>query len=224
MNSDKLIKIGAIAGIVFSVFAMLVSDMHTASDLVLTLFQNTDNQAVLPSGVEFPYWVTGVAASPILVVSIFLFGLGFIGAWKKTGNRMAQISAVAAFIYAAIEVFAGIADIQYARAVELLQITGDLSGLAFPGLLRGISALIIGITGGLIMTSCIAIYLHQSKNRIGKIGALLAIISIFIGILVKTSALWFLPYEMMVAFLLLMGLKSVGIVLISGALYQQAVS
>ena len=224
MNSNALMKAGAVAGIFLSIFAVLISDMHTISDLILTLIQNGDNQVILPNGIEFPYWVTGVAASPILVTSIFLFGIGFIGAWKKTGERMAIISAVVAFIYATTHIFAALADIQYAKAVEILQVSGDLSGLAFPGMLRGVSALIIGITGGFIMTSCMAIYFHRSKNSIGKAGALLALVAIFIGIFVKTLALWFLPYEMMVAFLLLMCLKSVGITFMSGALYQQAVA
>ena len=224
MNANKLMKIGAVAGIFLFIFAVLISDMHTVSDLVLTLIQNSDNQVVMPNGIEFPYWVTGVAASPVLVKSIFLFGVGFIGAWKKTGERMALISAVVAFIYATTHIFAALADIQYAKAVEILQVSGDLSGLAFPGMLRGVSALIIGITGGFIMTSCMAIYFHRSKNSIGKAGALLSITAIFIGIFVKTLALWFLPYEMMVAFLLLMCLKSVGITFMSGALYQQAVA
>ncbi len=222
MDSNKLIKTGAFSGVVFSIFAMLVSDMHTIPDLLLTFIQNDGKQAALPQGIDFPFWVTGAAVSPILVVSIFLFGLGFWGAWKKTGERMAQISAIVAFIYSFAEIAAAFADIQYAKAIQALQVTGDINVLASPGLLRGISALIIGITGGLIMLSCMAIYFHRSKNQIGKTGALVAITSIFIGIIVKTLALWFLPYEMMVAFLLLMGLKSVGLIFISGALYQQA--
>lgn len=65
MTSKKLLKVGAMAGIIFSIFAVLVSDMHTIPDSVLTLAQRNGNSIVVPDGIEFPYWVTVVAASPI---------------------------------------------------------------------------------------------------------------------------------------------------------------
>jgi len=99
MSSNKLMKVGAVAGIILSIFSILVSDMHTVPDLILRLAQGSANKIIIPRGLEFPYWVTGIAAGPILVVSIYLFGLGFIGAWKKTGEKTAQISGIVALIY-----------------------------------------------------------------------------------------------------------------------------
>ena len=204
-----------------AVFSMLVSDMHTIPDLILALPENTAQGATLPAGIEFPYLITGLLAGPIMVIAISLFGAGFIGAWQITREKLAFFSGIAAFGYGAAAIFAAFADIHYAAAVAALQANGDLNLLTIPGTVRGISALLMGVIGGLVMTICMGLYFRKRGHRTGFVGAALALTAIIAGILVKTLALWFLPYYMMGAFLILMGIKSVGITLMSLALYQQ---
>lgn len=110
------------------------------------------------------------------------------------------------------------------KLVNLLQHTGDLNLLTSPGWLRGISTLLLDIIGGIILTACMVVYFHRTKNQLGKTGASLAIFAVAFGILAKTMTLWVFPRELMTTFLLLMGLKGLGTVLISGALYEQAIS
>jgi hypothetical protein len=224
LTSNRLIRVGAVAGVFFAICSTLVSDMHTVADLVLDVAKNSGAAMKLMRGLEFPFWMTGVVAGPVVAVSAFLFGLGFIGARQRGRDTMATLSAAAAFVYCAAEIFAAVADVHYARAIEGLQIVGDMGRLNGPGTLRGISALAVGVIGGIVMTFFIAMHFQARRIRIGKVGALLALASVLTGILVKTLSLWLWPYELMAAFLVLMGLKSVGIALISGALYQEAPS
>lgn len=222
MTSEKMMKAGAIAGIIIAIVAVLLSDMHSVPDLVITLAQGRGNVIVLPEGFTFPYWLAGAVGEPILIISIFVFGLGFIGAWRKIGEKTAKTAGIIAFIYGAERIFEAIATVKYAIDVESVRATGDLTSLIFPGMLKGMSALITGITGGIILASLIAIYFSRTGIKLGKIGGLLVIITVATGILVKTLSLWIWPYGMTAAFLLLMCTKSMGIAFMSIALYQQA--
>ena len=209
---------------ILAIVSVLVSDMHAVPDLVLTLAQNSANRVILPEGFAFPYWLAGVVGEPILVLSIFAFALGLVGAWRKTGERSAKIASIVAFIYAAERVFWAIADVQYARAVEALLTTGDMTSLTLPGMLKGIIALVDGITAGIILALFLTIYFSRTKTRLGEVGGMLVLIAVSAGIVVKTASLWVWPYQLITAFLLSMVAKSVGIALMSSALYQQATS
>ncbi|MBO3842869.1 MAG: hypothetical protein FGF48_10735, partial [Candidatus Brockarchaeota archaeon] len=90
--------------------------------------------------------------------------------------------------------------------------------------LKGISVLIAGIIGGIVLASFIALYFSRTGVKMGKIGGLLVVITVAVGIPVKALATWILPYVLTGAFLLLMVLKSLGLVFVIIALYQQAVS
>ncbi len=222
MTSAKLMKAGAIAGIVLAVVAVLVSDMHSVPDLVITVAQRRGNMITLPEGLAFPYWVAGAIGEPVLIVSIVIFGLGFLAAWRQTGERAAKAAAIVAFVYAAERIFWMAATLNYAVAVGTVQATSDLSSLALPGMLKGIAALIAGITAGIVMASFLMVYFSRTGIALGKTGGLLVVLAVPVGIVVKTLTLWVWPYEMTVIFMLSMGAKSVGIALMSIALYQQA--
>lgn len=211
--------IGAAAGVVLAIFSVIVEDMHTVVDLILALGGET---LILPEGFAFPFQVTGLVVNPILAIAGIVFGLGLIGAWRKTGERTAQWAGLAAILYGVAQGVAAVADIRYARALEALQAGMAVSVLAGPGLWRGISALLLGLTGGLILSALLLIYFRRTENTLGKTGAVIVLITVAIGIVVKTLSLWLYPAALMTVFLLVMALKSVGLVFISGALYQQA--
>ncbi|MEM2940934.1 MAG: hypothetical protein QW304_05235 [Thermoproteota archaeon] len=90
MTPVKWMKIGAVACGIMAVAALFVSDMHGAQDLVIILAQAKGSVFVLPEGSAFPYWLAGVVGEPVLITAIYIFGLGFIGAWKKTGEKTAK--------------------------------------------------------------------------------------------------------------------------------------
>lgn len=222
MTPVKWMKTGAIACGIMAIAAVIVSDMHATQDLVIVLAQAKGSVFLLPEGSAFPYWLAGLVGEPILITAIYIFGLGFIGAWKKTGEKTAKKAGVLAFIYGTARIFSAIAAALYAMAVESVQVTGDLTKLVFPGMLKGVSVLIAGIIGGIIFASFIALYFSRTGVKLGKIGGMIVVIAVAMGIPVKTLATWILPYVLTGAFLLLMAVKSVGLVFVIIALYQQA--
>lgn len=222
MTSEKLMKAGAIAGVIIAVVAVLSADMHSVPDLVITLAQGRGNVIVLPEGFAFPYWLAGVVGEPILIISIFIFGLGFIGAWRKTGEKTAKTAGIIAFIYSAERIFFAIATVKYAIGVESVRATGDLTSLVFPGMLKAISGLPAGVLA-VILASFVSIYFSRMGIKLGKIGGLLLAITVAMGMGIQVAlSLWIWPYGMTAAFLLLMCTHSVGIAFMSIALYQQA--
>ncbi len=222
MTSEKLMKAGAMAGAIIAVVGTFVGDMHSVPDLVITLAQGRGNVIVLPEGFAFPYWLAGTVGEPILIISIFIFGLGFIGAWRKTGEKTAKIAGIIAFIYSAERIFLAIATVKYAIGVESVRATGDLTSLVFPGMLKGISALVAGVLA-VILASFVSIYFSRMGIKLGKIGGLLLAITVAMGMGIQVAlSLWIWPYGMTAAFLLLMCTHSVGIAFMSIALYQQA--
>lgn len=223
MTPEKLMKAGALAGVTIAIVGQLVPDLHTVPDLVITLAQSGGNVIVLPEGIAFPYWLAGVVGEPILIVSFLLVGLGFIGAWRKTREKTARIAGIVALIFSAERIFWAIADVSYATAVESVQATGDMTGLVFPGMLKGIAALFGGIIA-VILASFIFVYFSRMGIKLGKVGGLLDVTAVATGIAAKTLTLWIWPHELTAVFVLLMVTKNVGIVFWSGALFQQAAS
>lgn len=222
MSPEKLMKAGAISGVVLAVVSVLVSDMHAVPDLIITLAQGKGNTISLPEGFAFPYQLAGAVGEPILIMSILLFGLGFFGAWKKTGRKSAKTASVIAFFYAITRIFEAIITLNYATAVESARTTGDLNILELPGMLLGIGAAFTGITGGIVLASCIAVYFSHVGIKLGKIGGLIVVTAVATGMVTKTLSLWVWPYALTAAFVILMCAKSVGIAFISNSLYRQA--
>lgn len=223
-TQQKRIKIAALAGVFFSVISLLISDLHTVADFLITRVQGGSILTALPSGLEFLFYFTGCIASPILAVSLIVFGAGFLALYKQNAQHIAFICAVLIFISAVTALFSGFADLRYALAVSSAYAIGATSISIDAGVLRGISALIEGLIAGLALPITLYVFFKRGGNRIGKAGTAITLFGVLIGIAAKYLALWVMPVLMLALFLILMAIKSVGFILISAGLFMQSAS
>lgn len=223
-TQQKRIKNAALSGVIFSVISLFISDLHTVADFLISRVQGDSVLSALPAGLEYLFYFTGCIASPILAVSLIVFGVGFLALYKQNAQNIALVCAVLIFISAASALFSGFADLRYALAVSSAYAAGTTSISINAGILRGISALIEGLIAGLALPITLYVFFKRGGNRIGKTGTVITLFGVILGIAVKSLALWVMPVLMLALFLLLMAIKSVGFILISAGLFIQSAS
>jgi hypothetical protein len=214
MNARTLMRNGALGCLTLAVFAQLTADLHGFVAVLGTL-PHFDSRAIVAT----VYTIIGLAAEPILILSILLLALGFLGAWRETGIRWARRASIAAFAYLVTRVFWAWADLNFAFALR--QNPGP-EKMTLPGALLGIAALAAGITAGIGLASMMLAYFRQSGSVLGFRACILVIVCMVVGMLTKTLSMWYAPITLTVAFLLCMGGKSVGLGIVAHVLFEQS--
>ncbi|MGD0338340.1 MAG: hypothetical protein ABSB78_06095 [Bacteroidota bacterium] len=208
MTLNNKLKIGALGCIVLSVFAQFVADFHG----LVSMYQNTIS---IPPNI---YLIIGFVGEPILIFSILMISIGFWGAWEKYNIKLARTLSITFVIYSLERCFWAFADINF--ALTLQKYGASHENIQFAGMLLGISALVAGITAGIVISSQMALFFYKLKNRLGFNACILIISSMIIGIFSKIMTMYTLPLILTVVFLLSMGGKSIGLGLVGISLYQ----
>lgn len=221
MQPLQRIRLGAAGGFALAAFSLVVSDLHAIGDLLLTNLAGGPATA-FPLGFSAMYRITAFVGWPLVAIAGALLALGFFSIGRQDGRRSSLVAGGAAGVYAVTSVWAASADARYAAALDLLSVSGDWQVLTAAAWHRGLSAMVIGLVGGIVMTASAALMFRSFSRRTGSAGAVLALAAIGAGIAVKFLAGTVYPVPLTAAFLLLMGLKSVGLCLIGTALLQIA--
>jgi hypothetical protein len=215
-------RAAAVAGLAMAIVSLLVSALHSMPDVAITLARNGAITSFPPTMLSFPYWVAGTVGDPIVIVTAAVVGIGLLAAARRTGQRTARSAAYGAFCYAGVRAVWAITTILYASALGNLTPGSNLSDLASLALLKGLAGAAVGITGGLVMASFLLLYFARTKVYVGKTGALLIMMSVPFAMLSKASSGFLWTYVMAALSLILMAVKSIGIGMMSVALWQQA--
>jgi len=208
MTSNTKLQIGAVGCITLGVFAQFVSDFHG----LVSMYQNTTS---IPTNI---YLIIGFVGEPILIFSILMICIGFWGAWKKYEIKLARTLSIAFLIYSLERCFWAFSDINFALTMQKYNVSHEDVQIA--GMLLGISALLAGITAGIVISSQMALFFHRLKNRLGFNACILIITSMIIGILSKIATMYTLPMILTIVFLISMGGKSIGLGLVGISMYQ----
>lgn len=208
MTINNKLKIGAIGCIILGVFAQFVADFHG----LVSMYQNTIS---IPPNI---YLIIGFVGEPILIFSILMVSIGFRGIWKKYKIKLARVLSISFIIYSLERCFWAFSDINFAFTQQ--KYSASYENVQFSGMLLGISALIAGITAGIIISSQMALFFYKLKNRLGFNASILIITSMIIGIFFKIMAMYTFPMILTIVFLISMGAKSIGLCLIGISLYQ----
>jgi hypothetical protein len=228
MSPVGRIKVGAVAWGILSFFAVALPVLHAIPDLV---FRLADPRTTLSPAVMkacwFSFLTAGVLFEPIMVCCIVLFALSFLQIHAITNRRIALVSAILLFVYAAGRAFWGWADVNIALAV--LGREGTLlwsaASVAEAPLLKGLAA----AGNGLVATAvavCLMIYFRRTETggcaSPGCLGTLIILSTVVPSVVVKIATLWYMPEFFTGVFLLLMTIKSIGIELTALAVYAQS--
>ena len=216
---DILQKDGWIFGVLAAIVSVLVSDMHTVSDLIIQGAIAQD--ALIPLEICFPYQVSGYIGQPLLGVFVIGFGLTWYLLFVKNKKKLVWFASITLIIWGITGFVAAIADILYADAIVSFINDFDSSVLIIPGYIRGISALVIGLLGGVVFTTLALIHFGQNKNNLGITGSVIMIISVIIGIPLKAFSSSHNPALLMGVFLGMMVCKSIGLSLIAIAVGRE---
>jgi hypothetical protein len=208
MTFNNKLKIGAVGCTALGIFAQFVADFHG----LVSMYQNTIS---IPPNI---YLIIGLVGEPILIFSIVMISIGFWGAWEKYEIKLARTLSITFVIYSLERCFWAFSDINFALTLQKYSASHEDVQLA--GMLLGISALIAGITAGIVISSQMALFFYRLKNRLGFNACILIITSMIIGILSKIATMYTLPMILTIVFLISMGGKSIGLGLIGISLYQ----
>ncbi len=181
------------------------------------------NDTMIPIEVCFPYKVSGYIGNPILGIFIIVLGLTFYLLFRKNNNKTTLFASISLIMWGFTGFIAAIGDSLYANAVLKFINGADISVLIVPGYVRGLSALIIGILGGIVFSILTLVNFKKNNNYLGVAGAVIMIISVIIGIIVKTYSIYQNQWLLMGIFLVMMIFKSIGLTLISIAIRKELI-
>jgi len=159
-NINKKIVIGLFAGLIATLFSVLISDMHTVADIII--FASNGSYHFM----QLPIYITGFIAGPIVVVSLNFFGIGFRNCWKKDQSKISKLISVVIFVYAFTQLLLCFADIHYANTIATHSNTTAMDLLIVAGTLRGFAALLVGVIGGIVLIPLFMIYFRRKNNFI----------------------------------------------------------
>jgi len=217
-----MLLIGTIGAFILSVGATLVSDMHGIGDWFISSFQkmNVPLNPTKPFGA--PYSVAGYLGEPLLILSIILFTIGFYGAWLKYHKTIALVIVIVGALYVLERVFWGYVTINFSHAINSLPVIEDYQVLKNAGFLKGLGALFGGIIGGFLFSTLITIFFFLINNTYGKIGSLIVIISMLVGMPVKILFMNNVSFTLVSIFLLSMVIKNIGIIFMGLGLFAES--
>jgi|GEM_PF-765999 len=220
--ANKMLLIGTIGAFILAVSATLVSDMHGIGDWFISSFQkaNVPLNPTKPFGA--PYLAAGYLGEPLLILSIILFTIGFYGAWLKYHKTIALLVVIVGALYVLERVFWAYVTINFSHAIGSSPVIGDYQVLKNAGFLKGLGALFGGIIGGFLFSTLITIFFFLINNTYGKIGSLIVVISMLVGMPVKILFMNNVSFSFVSIFLLSMVIKNIGIIFMGLGLFTES--
>ncbi len=220
--ANKMLLIGTIGAFILAVSATLVSDMHGIGDWFISSFQkaNVPLNPTKPFGA--PYLAAGYLGEPLLILSIILFTIGFYGAWLKYHKTIALLVVIVGVLYVLERVFWAYVTINFSHAIGSSPVIGDYQVLKNAGFLKGLGALFGGIIGGFLFSTLITIFFFLINNTYGKIGSLIVVISMLVGMPVKILFMNNVSFSFVSIFLLSMAIKNIGIIFMGLGLFTES--
>jgi len=222
LMANKMLLIGTIGAFILAVGATLVSDMHGIGDWFVSSFQkvNVPLNPAKPFGA--PYLAAGYLGEPLLILSIILFTIGFYGAWLKYHKTIALVIVIVGVLYVLERIFWAYVTINFSNAINSLSVIGDYQSLKNAGFLKGLGALFGGIIGGFLFSTLITIFFFLINNTYGKIGSLIVLISMLVGMPVKILFMNNVSFSFVSIFLLSMVIKNIGIIFMGLGLFTES--
>ncbi len=115
-------------------------------------------------------------------------------------------------LYLLERIFWSYVTINFSRAIQAWPEIQDYSVLTTAGLWKGIGALLGGIVGGFTFSTLITVFFFSIDNTYGKIGGLIVIVSMLIGMPVKILFMSNVSFPVLAVFITSMVVKNFGIV------------
>lgn len=220
--ANKMLLIGTIGAFILAVGATLVSDMHGIGDWFISSFQKVNVPLNPTKSFGAPYLAVGYLGEPLLILSIILFTIGFYGAWLKYHKTIALVIVIVGVLYVLERVFWAYVTINFSHAINSLPVIGDYQVLKNAGFLKGLGALFGGIIGGFLFSTLITIFFFLINNTYGKIGSLIVVISMLVGMPVKILFMNNVSFKLVSIFLLSMVIKNIGIIFMGLGLFAES--
>jgi len=219
---DRLLFIGAIGAFFLAVGATFVSDMHGIGDWFVSSMQIRGLPLSPAQIYSAPYSLAGYIGEPLLMISIALFTTGFYGSWLKYHKVISLLVVAVGVLYLLERVFWSYVTINFSRAIQAWPVIQDYSVLTTPGLWKGIGALLGGIIGGLAFSTLITVFFFSIDNIYGKIGGLVVIITMLIGMPAKILFMNNVSFPIVAVFITSMIVKNFGIVFMGVGLLTES--
>jgi hypothetical protein len=213
MLENRLMLIGAMGAFFLAIAATLVSDMHGIGDWFVSSKQIRGLPLSPAQIYSAPYSITGFIGEPLLMISIAMFTAGFYGSWLKYHRVISLWVVGVGVLYILERIFWSYVTINFSRAIQAFPEIQDYSVLTTAGLWKGIGALLGGIVGGFAFSTLITVFFFSIDNTYGKIGGLVVIISMLIGMPVKILFMSNVSFPVLAVFITSMVVKNFGIVL-----------
>jgi hypothetical protein len=222
MLADKMLLIGTIGAFVLAVGATLVSDMHGIGDWFVSLFQKANVPLKPTKTFGAPYLAAGYLGEPLLILSIILFSIGFYGAWLKYHRTLALVIVIVGALYVFERIFWAYVTINFSHTINSLPVIEDYQVLKNAGFLKGLGALFGGIIGGFLFSTLITIFFFLINNTYGKIGGLIVIISMLVGMPAKILFMKNISFRLVSIFFFSMVIKNIGIIFMGLGLFTES--
>jgi hypothetical protein len=222
MLADKMLLIGTIGAFVLAVGATLVSDMHGIGDWFVSSFQKANVPLKPTKTFGAPYLASGYLGEPLLILSIILFAMGFYGAWLKYHRTLALVIVIVGALYVLERIFWAYVTINFSHAINSLPAIEDYQVLKNAGFLKGLGALFGGIIGGFLFSTLITIFFFLINNTYGKIGGLIVIISMLVGMPAKILFMKNISFRLVSIFFFSMVIKNIGIIFMGLGLFTES--
>ena len=219
---NKLLFIGAIGAFFLAVGATLVSDMHGVGDWFISSMQIRGLPLSPAQIYSAPYSLAGYIGEPLLIISIALFTIGFYGSWLKYHKVFSLLVVAVGILYILERVFWFYVTINFSSAIQALPVIQDYTVLSTPGFWKGIGALLGGIIGGFAFSTLITVFFFRIDNIYGKIGGLVVIITMLIGMPAKILFMNNVSFPILAIFITSMVVKNFGIVLMGVGLLTES--
>jgi hypothetical protein len=202
INKNIKVEMIFIFGIIYTILSLIISDIHSFSDIIYF----RDNYQI-----KYLFYFSGLIVNPILCIVNFIYGFTLIAYGKKTKQFLIIIIGIFTLVSLLAQICLSIIDFGYGEYIELIENDGKSMAGFILLIYRGLATLGIGLFSGILSGIVFLIHFFKKKNFYGKMGIIIFLFCIMIGIVFKAFANGNSIYILI--FILMMYIKGIGFII-----------